>query len=637
MDIITSILSTEWIWNIHSERNRFAINILTPGINTPENLCQDSDSRGLNYFEPKFLLTNLMERVSDVAPTVRIRALSALCGLFETLNSNSPKEKCDLLLSVALGSVITNQNDESFGEDSGSKERLNKYQKSILDIFRESSMDEKPLVRSKSIQALGSALTLNWPKFIPISSPSKTSLVLSQTKKIINKKNSLRSNNSQDMYNKEMFRIEYVTMFISEEDLQVIIEKCNDISLAVRKQAIGALSDLTNNRPADNNIQDAWVSAVLPMITDPESSVQMKVAISVKELILESVISWMNSIQGSNCIQKKKDIYQTFDSSTGNFGLSNIEMSMNSSTCNGWRLLNKIAITGKTVMLKSSISLLIKQGLLIYNQNGSTGTSALMLKSVMKSAKIACCCDIQPYSSDYQNNQLLMSNNLSFPHNDQSLSKSGWVLLEALVGQISPTGSLLSFYQTSADFVVKCFADKHKNKLYHTISLDDDDVRMLQVLNKLADTLSIEDINSMKVMILPMLTSMSLSSSAISASIEVMYTMSKVTAIHDETISRPKEKNNKKSKSISGYDNELITDLNSEVQKVWYDDVKNWCGPIISTAYTILEYFVRNKNIHISSHDSTWLSIPTSIEQMPPAELTQYILKSFGSRSKLFN
>lgn len=55
----------------------------------------------------------------------------------------------------------------------------------------------------------------------------------------------------------------------------------------MRKQAASSLTALTKSRPADSAMQDAWVNAVLPMITDPESTAQAKVAGCVYDLIIE--------------------------------------------------------------------------------------------------------------------------------------------------------------------------------------------------------------------------------------------------------------------------------------------------------------------------------------------------------------
>ncbi|CAN0074347.1 unnamed protein product, partial [Phaeothamnion confervicola] len=59
-----------------------------------------------------------------------------------------------------------------------------------------------------------------------------------------------------------------------EEDVLLLEERCNDVSVATRKVAAAAITGLLRARPADAFLQIAWVRALLPLAMDPEASCQ---------------------------------------------------------------------------------------------------------------------------------------------------------------------------------------------------------------------------------------------------------------------------------------------------------------------------------------------------------------------------
>ena len=657
LDIITAALATDWIWNLAS-------------FNTTKTLTGSASSahgdEASLYIDPTFLLTTLMERCMDVAPTVRIRAVSTLCGLFETLSDSSPPEKCELLLQAAIGSLSkgnevtsttpsarprsesTGSNDameqdddadEEEGRPKGTSRRLydtpqhNRQSlgvgtgthKSLLDIFRESCGDEKPLVRSKSVQALGSALALQWPKFTNTSS-STTSLG----------------------------QVEYITMFVSEDDLAVLIEKCNDSSLAVRKQAVIALTDLAKLRASDSSVQDAWVGAVLPMITDPESSVQMKVATSVQALILDTSIAWSHDLIAllkQDKIKKQQLFSGELHSSyiqklllnTGSGKGHNYDSMVNHKSAVAWRLLSRIALTGHTKMLKSCISMLFK-----YNAIPSSEVKAYV-RNVSEAAKLACCLRLQIDDTQTEGHNY-------DPSEDElkMISSAGWVLLEAIVAQEkASSGDMRQYHaaldQTSADFIVNCFIHKRGHNSDPSL-IDEDDVRMLQVLDKLASSLKASDIANMSQYLRPLLGSLALSTDAISAGISVMYTMSQVKGASegDEDVGEG-EQNELENKRHTG--NKKHNDI--PIPTEWCDDVCQWSGPLMSTAFAVLESYVQRTPIDAPTAASTpsssprsqpkpggyrgKVSVPSSIDGLAAAELTTAMVHTLNHQGTLYH
>lgn len=628
LDIITAVLGTNWIWK-------------------PASYFEAYCSSSVNYFDPHFLLTTLMERCTDVAPTVRIRAISALCGLFETLSDTSPPAKCELLLSSALGTLVTEKSGRGKSPSSQKSKNTSVSQKSLIEIFRDCAMDDKPLVRSKSVQALGSALTLSWPKYVSAEEARYKQFESRSPAKSV-ATSSASNNNATGGADSAHADIEFVTMFVAEEDILVLVEKCNDSSLAVRKQAVTALSDLARSRTADSAILDAWVAAVLPMITDPESSVQVKVALSVQEILLDAVLSWARDVNQSYQGKKAKaaasaeegDMYNPMD-------MSNID-----TECNGaWHILMRVSSTGQTKMLKANIAALVKQGVVAvdgvtvpsYNATGiPSSTPKLRMKDIIEAAKTACCFGIRDSSSHKEMDYEDMSAT-------EVIAKSGWVLLESLVGQQYVFDDSTYFRnrkldKTSVDFVVKCFA--HKRQKSRQI-LDEDDIRMLQVLEQLADNMLEDDILSMREELFPLLQSFSLTTDATSAGISAMYSLSRALAKHqhfpgegDPTLtpggSKKKNKNSKSHRDSRG-GLAAVDDMTDEQKAFWCNDVREWCGKLLATAYVILDSYVQNKTLPVPANPASKKSgnkssvIPCGLEGMPPAELSQSIVAAMNN------
>lgn len=631
LDIITATLGTNWIWK-------------------PAAYFQEYCSSTINYFDPHFLLTTLMERCIDSAPTVRIRALSALCGLFETLSNTSPQAKCELLLNAALGTLVVEKSSKSTSPSSQKSKNIATIQKSLIEIFRECAMDDKPLVRSKSVQALGSALTLNWPKHISTEEARYKNFGSSLAPLSIANATSAKSSSNAASAPME---VEYVTMFVAEEDILVLGEKCNDSSLAVRKQAVSALSDLARSRTADSAILDAWVAAVLPMISDPESSVQVKVALSVQEILLDAVIAWARDVNRS--YQGKKATSNSAGDNNDGEIYNPMDMSNIDTDCDGaWHILLRVSSTGQTRMLKANIAALVKQGVIAVSgvtvstyggSGGANNVPKLNMKDIIEAAKTACCFGIKPTSSSNQTTS-----------ETEMISKSGWILLEALVGQQYTFDD--STYlrnrkldKTSVDFVVKCFA--HKRQRSHQV-LDEDDIRMLQVLEKLADNMVEEDILGMREELFPLLQAFSLSTDATSAGVTAMYALSRALAKHqnlagsgqnpDATLTpggNKKKSKGSKSQRDSRGGLAAADDMTDEQKEFWCNDVREWCGKLLSTAYIILDSFVQNKTIAAPSNQSnngkknsgsssnTVIST-VGLEGLPPAELTQAIVTAMN-------
>lgn len=537
LDISTAVMAKAWFWTVAAETEKihninsvsspnsndndveFMSVLKSPAANspmpskltTPSSASSNIDVSSLSNIGPRALLGLVVSRCDDSTPTVRIRAIAAICDLLERLSEDSDKTMCEYLLQLALGVDL-----DSFGSSTKSTPA------NLLEILRTRTQDDKPLVRSKAIQAYGIALGKQWPKFV-------TSPVLDV--EVIDGNYQFETT------------IEFVTMHISEDDVNVFMEGCNDVSLSVRKQSLSSITFLVKTRSSELLIQEAWIVSALPLASDAETSIQIKLASCAYDLLIEPAIEWEKTYK--SLVKQNKVQHGEFD------------LIIPSSI--SWLLCMKIVVSGRSKLLKSTVKIMLQQGFL-----GEKGSSISILINAIKTA---CCYSL---SSDESNN----SNNL----NSLEISNGAWVLLESIMGQEAQAGadhivvSTLANDKGSADFVVKCFQDKRVNMKAKGVStniLDDEDVRMLRVLDKLTYFISKENSDYISKELFSVLMSMQSSAASISIAISVKYNISKSLC----------------QKSLN---NDI--DINSKS----YLDLQSWSGSLLSLAYSIIYYCVKN-------------------------------------------
>ena len=301
---------------------------------------------------PKTLILILVGRCDDAAPTVRTRAISAISDLLENLTLSTPKVMAEYLLQLILGVDSIN----------------------LLDILRNRTCDDKPLVRTKAISAYGAALSKLWPKSI---SDEDTGVVTT----------------------------ELISLYLTEDDVNVFMECCNDTSVSVRKQAIFSLTNLVNCRRNESLLQEAWVVSVLPLVADGESTVQAKFAQCAYDILITSVLAWdeeNKSKKSSNGTEKDSDVY-------------------------AWSTCVRIVSSGRSKLLKSCIILMARLGL--FSNSGKNS-----LKNLLRIIKNACV-----YSLD-------MTEGAS----DSIVSRGAWALLEGFID--IPSNIILSDNTTLSTF-----------------------------------------------------------------------------------------------------------------------------------------------------------------------------------------
>ncbi|XP_064424706.1 condensin-2 complex subunit D3 [Latimeria chalumnae] len=83
--------------------------------------------------------------------------------------------------------------------------------------------------------------------------------------------------------------LKYNVISCTPEDLSTMQERCRDPAVSVRKQALQSLTDLLMVQSTDRQLQKAWLTGVVPVVIDSESSVQEKALDCLDQVILRHI------------------------------------------------------------------------------------------------------------------------------------------------------------------------------------------------------------------------------------------------------------------------------------------------------------------------------------------------------------
>jgi hypothetical protein len=543
--------------------------------------------------------------------------VNALSDLLESFQSNTERQpiKCNLFLDLVLGmnapadlrfnvtsapaSPSASPADENFSSPAPStparqsqtptsaRQPVELKSYNLLETLRTRVNDDKPLVRVRAVTAFGLALRLKYPKYTQTLrfDPFDT------TAEAV----------AENAGTADNLQLEHVSMFICEDDVNMLIERCDDVSVSVRKCAISALADLLKAKPDDISIVDAWVTAVLPLVADAESTVQSKVAVSLMDLVLSKLIFWYKQ-------QKRKQSTSSSDEDSTMF----------------WhQLLIRIAEVDHVKLLRECIQVLLKQQTI--TMAGSSSDSKLSLIELLEAAKKASCCGVDGAltQSAVEPETVEGDSIASLRSLDPALmSKAGWILLEALVGhetsiqkqyhlhanseaadsgdQKAAVRKAIGQGLKSADFVVRCFMNRrsssaHTNNGSTSVEvLDEEEVRMLTVLQMLAPQLPAADAQTLKLTLVPLLANMKQTPAAVSVGIQTMFALSMAPYVQANT---------------------------REVYAACCNDVRNWCGQLMSVCYPVLMSYCWGANNEVIV--STQLSQQTQFYHSQSQPLTQ--------------
>ena len=416
---------------------------------------------GLGWFwetprERCTLLALIIGRCGDISSIVRVRAMGALSDLMKSLNPLSDSLKCDLLYRSLIGDPL----------DDG-------VEMNLISVLRGRTTDEKPIVRAKALEVLGICFCTTW---------------------------------TSTLHKEELH------FPLTDDSLGVFVAGCKDSSIAVRKQSVSSLARLLRSNFVDCRLQQTWVASVLPLISDPELTVQVKVAASAHELLVQSVVRSAPMIN--------KTTAQTI---TG-------DASIAQEAC--WSLLDKIAGAGNdhTKLLSAAIKVMIQQGLLkddttfASRKETATGLNSSGISSLFSALRIACRAEFENMDKNSRTNDQV-----------SVVSRGAWVLLDAAIGQVtaqpSDKPSLTSSGTSLAKFVVKSLLVRisEYDSANSADSIDTEEtVRMLRVLDKVAHFTAEEDGRQVSRLLQQILQRFEFGSEFVSVAVATNFSLTKV-------------------------------------------------------------------------------------------------------------
>lgn len=76
---------------------------------------------------------------------------------------------------------------------------------------------------------------------------------------------------------------------LEETDLKILQHRCWDSAVSIRKQAIGSLTEIFKNSPNHPTLPSVWIESIMPLILDPETTVQEKCTALIDEILITPI------------------------------------------------------------------------------------------------------------------------------------------------------------------------------------------------------------------------------------------------------------------------------------------------------------------------------------------------------------
>ncbi|KAF7241176.1 Condensin-2 complex subunit D3 [Varanus komodoensis] len=220
----------------------FALDVALALLDLPE---RDEDTAALSeeqqmFLKHKFLVQVMVfRRCSDVAPTVRSKALSSFAQCLEMKATLSTDTFQELLQGGASSRMKTFPTFKTI-EITDKQDTTQFDGKMIMNMLRLRTRDQKTNVRKSALQVLMSILKHHMVPCTP-------------------------------------------------EDLAPLSERCRDSAVSVKKQALQSITELLTSQPENVLIQKAWLTGVIPVVMDSENSVQEKALDCIEQLLLQPI------------------------------------------------------------------------------------------------------------------------------------------------------------------------------------------------------------------------------------------------------------------------------------------------------------------------------------------------------------
>ncbi|KAL7981548.1 hypothetical protein Chor_005636 [Crotalus horridus] len=246
-----------WLYG-YSRNNKisyriFALDVALALLEHPERVLEVVLTEEQQVFlKHKFLIqVMIFGRCSDKVPTVRSKALSSFAqsACSSVMDTNIPAEtfltNLEGRTSHQLKTFPTFKTIEMTHERDPTEFDVSTFSpysigKEIMAILRQRAIDEKTNVRKSALQVLTSIL-------------------------------------------------KHTVVPCTSEDLSTVQDRCRDPAISVRKLALQCITELLLSQPKNPLMQKAWLTGVVPVVMDCETSVQEKVLECVDQLLLQQI------------------------------------------------------------------------------------------------------------------------------------------------------------------------------------------------------------------------------------------------------------------------------------------------------------------------------------------------------------
>ncbi|KAM8926969.1 condensin-2 complex subunit D3 [Pelodytes ibericus] len=247
----------------------FALEVAVALLDLPERETDEAlPPEDLKYLQHKFLLQAMVfSRCSDKAPTVRSKALSCLAQCLEK-NATSALEGVQELLQGSSCRTILGTNVTRDNSVNGSEAQTHRTTGALRTI---EVTDGGELTRAEGKETLA-MLRLR-------AGDEKTNVRKSALQVLVN-------------------ILKYNLITCSPEDLYTLQDRCRDPAVSVRKQALTSLTELLLAQPQNPLIQKAWLTGLVPVVIDTETTVQEKALECLEQLMLQYITHYNRYKQG---------------------------------------------------------------------------------------------------------------------------------------------------------------------------------------------------------------------------------------------------------------------------------------------------------------------------------------------------
>ncbi|XP_072211018.1 condensin-2 complex subunit D3 [Excalfactoria chinensis] len=240
----------------------FALDVALALLDVPERNLDSSVSLDHQKFLKHEFLVQVMVlgRCSDRAPVVRSKALSSFAHCLEMKAAATLDSIQDLLQSYDRAALEANTNSASLML---SEEAMSNHPLKTLPSFKTTDLTNSSsaaMVNGKEIMAL---LRLR-------AGDEKTTVRKSALQVFTN-------------------ILKHKAIPCTAEDLATLQDRCRDPAVSVRKQALQSVTELLEVQHDDVLVHKAWLTGVVPVVMDSETSVQEKALECLDQVLLQHI------------------------------------------------------------------------------------------------------------------------------------------------------------------------------------------------------------------------------------------------------------------------------------------------------------------------------------------------------------